>query len=664
MVELGEKLSSRYKIIRPIGQGGMANVFLADDLILDRQVAVKLLRFDFQEDKDAIRRFQREAMSASQLLHHNIVEVYDVDEEDGQQYIVMEYVDGTDLKSFIREKSPISLELTVSIMSQILSAIDLAHRSNIIHRDIKPQNILLTKDNKAKITDFGIAIALTDTSITQTNTLLGSVHYLSPEQARGNNATTKSDIYALGVVLYELITGSVPYDGESAVSVALKHFQEPFPKIREQLDYVPQSLENVVLKATAKGPEDRYESVQEMLQDLSTSLSATRMNEQLFIPSSEQEETMVLRPIQPTQPVYNHSVIHEQPGKPEELDEEMYSTYDTVYLVNKTERQYRWLKPLIDFLVIFLVGAAGVLGYNTFIRYTMIPDVSGMTQDEAIAALEDEAIGIGNITPDWHESIAEGNVINTTPKSGTRVERNSNVDLIVSRGKQQVMVGDYVGQSYESIRRVLTDTGFIVERRDMWTEDATLEGVILGQSIPSGTELVPSQSAITLTVGSSANSSTMGDYYNLSLDMVYSFAEGFGLVVEESYAYNDYIPKGQIISQNPAVGTPLAPGDKISVVVSQGPEQSELQSVVEEVYVEYVPTYAPSDVNEVSPLPNKIQVFIADNNNSITKVAKEFEIKESQTLRIELFIPSNAVGQYRVLNNGEVVAESNEVFPQ
>lgn len=205
MVELGEKLSSRYKIIRPIGQGGMANVFLADDLILDRQVAVKLLRYDFQDDKDAIRRFQREAMSASQLLHHNIVEVYDVDEEDGQQYIVMEYVNGTDLKSFIREKSPISLELSVNIMSQILSAIDLAHRSNIIHRDIKPQNILLTKDNKAKMTDFGIAIALTDTSITQTNTLLGSVHYLSPEQARGNNATTKSDIYALGVVLYELI---------------------------------------------------------------------------------------------------------------------------------------------------------------------------------------------------------------------------------------------------------------------------------------------------------------------------------------------------------------------------------------------------------------------------------------------------------------------------
>ncbi|MBG9982254.1 Stk1 family PASTA domain-containing Ser/Thr kinase [Aerococcaceae bacterium DSM 111020] len=663
MVELGEKLSSRYKIIRPIGQGGMANVFLADDLILDRQVAVKLLRFDFQDDQDAIRRFQREAMSASQLLHHNIVEVYDVDEEDGQQYIVMEYVDGTDLKTFIREKSPISLELTVNIMSQILSAIDLAHRSNLIHRDIKPQNILLTKDNKAKITDFGIAVALTDTSITQTNTLLGSVHYLSPEQARGNNATTKSDIYALGVVLYELITGSVPYDGESAVSVALKHFQEPFPKIREQLDYVPQSLENVVLKATAKEPNDRYETVQDMLQDLSTSLSASRMNEPIFVPSSEAEETMVLRPIQPTKQVHNQKIAEEQPGKPEALDDEIYNTYDTVYPVNKTEKSRRWLKTLLAFLVLFLLGAAAVFGYNTFIRYTTIPDVSGMTQDEAINALREENLEIGEITPNWDESTPEGNAINTSPSTGTRVERDSAVDLIVSRGKQQVVVDDYTGESYERIRRLLTDADFIVERRDMWTDDPSLEGVILGQSIPAGTELVPSQSAITLTVGSSASSSNMQDFYNLSLDMVYNFAVGFGLTVEETYAYNDYIPEGQIISQDPEPGTPLTPGDTITVEVSQGPEEAEVQSVTEEVYVEYVPTYAPSDVNENNPLPNNIQVFISDSRNNINEVAEEFEITESQTVRIQLYIPSNAIGQYRVLNNGEVVAESNEVYP-
>ena len=211
-MEIGEKLSGRYLLTDTVGQGGMANVFLAHDLILDRDVAVKVLRYDFQDNKDAIRRFQREAMSASQLLHHNIVEVYDVDEEDNQQYIVMEFVKGTDLKTFILQNAPISLELVVSVMSQILSGIDIAHKHRIIHRDIKPQNILITEQNEVKITDFGIAIALSDTSIKQTNTLLGSVHYLSPEQARGSNATTKSDIYALGVVLYELITGSVPFD--------------------------------------------------------------------------------------------------------------------------------------------------------------------------------------------------------------------------------------------------------------------------------------------------------------------------------------------------------------------------------------------------------------------------------------------------------------------
>ncbi|WPJ90003.1 protein kinase [Facklamia hominis] len=214
MIEIHDKLSNRYVLNALIGSGGMANVFLAHDLILDRDVAVKVLRYDFQDNQDAIKRFQREAISASQLLHPNIVEVYDVDEHEKQQYIVMEYVKGQDLKSFIREHAPVQLELVVSIMSQIVAGIDAAHRNRIIHRDIKPQNVLITDQNVAKITDFGIAVALSDTSITQTNTLLGSVHYLSPEQARGSAATTKSDIYAMGVVLYELITGKVPHDGE------------------------------------------------------------------------------------------------------------------------------------------------------------------------------------------------------------------------------------------------------------------------------------------------------------------------------------------------------------------------------------------------------------------------------------------------------------------
>ncbi len=276
MIELGKKLNGRYLILGTIGSGGMANVFLAKDLILDREVAVKVLRFDFQNDQTAIRRFQREALAATELVHPNIVSVYDVGEEDGMQYLVMEYVKGMDLKRYIQTQYPIPYRTVVDIMQQILSAIDLAHHHRIIHRDLKPQNILMDENGTVKIADFGIAIALSETSITQTNSMLGSVHYLSPEQARGSMATNQSDIYALGIILYEILTGKVPFDGESAVTIALKHFQEEVPSLRLYDQNLPQSLENVVLRATAKETADRYQSADEMRHDLDTVLSTDR----------------------------------------------------------------------------------------------------------------------------------------------------------------------------------------------------------------------------------------------------------------------------------------------------------------------------------------------------------------------------------------------------
>ncbi len=279
MIEIGRKLNGRYHIIGNIGNGGMANVFLAHDLILDRDVAVKVLRFDFQNDQAAIRRFQREALAATELVHPNIVSVYDVGEEDGLQYLVMEYVKGMDLKRFIQTQYPIPYAKIVDIMEQILSAVSLAHEHRIIHRDLKPQNILMDESGVVKITDFGIAIALTETSITQTNTMLGSVHYLSPEQARGSMATNQSDVYAVGIILYEMLTGNVPFDGESAVTIALKHFQEEMPSVKSFDPNIPQSLENVVLHATAKDPADRYKTAEEMSRDLYTVLAANRLNE-------------------------------------------------------------------------------------------------------------------------------------------------------------------------------------------------------------------------------------------------------------------------------------------------------------------------------------------------------------------------------------------------
>ncbi|MGO4936598.1 Stk1 family PASTA domain-containing Ser/Thr kinase [Fundicoccus sp. Sow4_H7] len=662
-MEIGDKLSGRYKIIKTIGQGGMANVFLARDLILDRDVAVKVLRYDFQNNQDAIRRFQREAMSASQLLHHNIVEVYDVDEENDQQYIVMEYVDGYDLKSFIKKNAPVSLELTVSIMSQILSAIEVAHKHRIIHRDIKPQNILLTKDNEVKITDFGIAIALSDTSITQTNTLLGSVHYLSPEQARGSSATTKSDIYALGVVLYELITGAVPFDGESAVSIALKHFQESFPRIKEDLSYVPQSLENVVLKATAKDPKKRYNTVQEMLNDLSTSLSANRMNEAVFSPTDDLDETVVIPSIKPITKSPN-SII-EQVEQPEPLDESIYPNYENASTYEEPYRKRRGILR-IAFIVLILLGLVlgGYYIYNQASSYVDVPNVNNLSIEEATALLAENDLTVNNVNRVWHETISSGQVISSSPANNERVKRDSAVDLTVSNGREQVEIGNYVGENYEIIRRQLTQADFIVDIRWMATTDPGEVGIILEQSIEAGSRVVPSETSITLTVGNQVDTVTMQDFYNLSLDMVYSFADAFGVYVDVVYEYSDYIPADQVIRQSPMNATPLNPGDTITVVVSQGPEEEEIITTTETIDIEYVPIYADYDTEMTEPLPNQIVVYIGDSQNNINDVYRELEITESQRIQLLFYIPSNGTANYRILRNGEVYAESDAVYPQ
>ncbi|WP_241152361.1 Stk1 family PASTA domain-containing Ser/Thr kinase [Vaginisenegalia massiliensis] len=657
-MEIGEKLSGRYQITNTIGQGGMANVFLAHDLILDRDVAVKVLRFDFQDNQDAIRRFQREAMSASQLLHHNIVEIYDVDEEQDQQYIVMEYVKGTDLKTYIKENAPLNLELVVSIMSQILSAIEVAHRHRIIHRDIKPQNILITDKNEVKITDFGIAIALTDTSITQTNTLLGSVHYLSPEQARGANATTKSDIYALGVVLFELITGSVPFDGESAVSVALKHFQESFPRIKTKMEYVPQALENVVLKATAKDPKDRYKTVQEMLNDLSTSLNPNRMNEELFQPRKDLQDTVILQPIKPI-PSKNGSKPVLQ--APEPLDDQ-YPRYDTVKPITPKKQHFSWIWKLMGLLLTLAVIGGFAFGVIQMTSHVSVPDLSGKSLQEAKELLAKDNLQVGAVKQAWHDTITPGQIIESNPKSGKRVAKNSKIDIVVSDGKEQVELANYVGKDYETIRSSLTEAGFIVERRGMATTPDKV-GVILDQNVPAGSKVVPSDTPITLTVGNASDSIQMQDFYNLSEEMVNTFAEEYGLTVEPTYEFSDFIPKGQVISQSPESGTPLTAGQAISVVVSKGPEKEQVASATVNIPIEYLPRYSEQDTQKKKPLPNKIQVFIGDKKNKITNVADEFEITESRTVQLMLYIPTDGVGQYRILRDGEIIAESNEVYP-
>ena len=296
MLVKGQKINDRYEIIKSIGEGGMANVYLANDTILNRKVAIKVLRGDLSGDEKFIRRFQREALSVSNLSHPNIVEVYDVGEEEGNRYIVMEYVEGKTLKQLVQKRGALTIPEVIDIMKQLTDGLAHAHDAYIIHRDIKPQNILILDNGLLKITDFGIAVAMNATSLTQTNSVMGSVHYLPPELANGKGPTIKSDIYSVGILMYELLTGEVPFKGDNAVEIALKHMKEKIPSVRKINPVIPQSVENIILKATAKNPRNRYNDVREMYNDLDTCLS--RENEKRYVypyPETDLEDTLVLK---------------------------------------------------------------------------------------------------------------------------------------------------------------------------------------------------------------------------------------------------------------------------------------------------------------------------------------------------------------------------------
>ena len=304
MIVKGQKINERYEIIKSIGEGGMANVYLGYDTILDRNVAIKILRGDLANDEKFVRRFQREALSASSLSHPNIVEMYDVGEDDGLYYIVMEYIEGKTLKQLLKKRGSLTLSESIDIMLQLTDGMAHAHDSYIIHRDLKPQNIMIQDDGQIKITDFGIAMALNSTQLTQTNSVMGSVHYLPPEQAAGKGSTIRSDIYSMGIIFYELLSGSLPFRGESAVEIALKQMRDPLPSLRDENKEIPQSIENIILKATAKNPKNRYHDAKEMHQDLLTALNDERMNEPIYqypYPEHEVDEsTKVMKNMEET----------------------------------------------------------------------------------------------------------------------------------------------------------------------------------------------------------------------------------------------------------------------------------------------------------------------------------------------------------------------------
>ena len=575
--EIGKKFNGRYLILGNIGSGGMANVFLARDLILDREVAIKVLRYDFLNDQSAIRRFQREMLASTELVHPNIVTVYDAGQEGETQFLVMEYVKGMDLKRYIQTQYPIPYGRIVDIMQQILSAVALAHQHRIIHRDLKPQNILIDESGTVKITDFGIAVALSETSITQTNSMLGSVHYLSPEQARGSMATNQSDIYAIGIILYEMLTGKVPFDGESAVTIALKHFQEEIPSVRLYDRHVPQSLENVVLKATAKDPIDRYQSAEEMSADLATALDPSRLNEPAWHPANHVEETKVLPNLTEQMPTV--APVEEIVTKPEKEAEE-----NPVPSKKKAKDQ----KPKSKKKLLFLgIAAVLVIGIATIAFSVLgggkneisVPDVSNLSESAARSKLQEAGLKAAGQTEEiTSDKIPEGKVVKTNPEAKAIVQKGREVVLYISTGGRKIKMKDYTDMEYNEAVEALVKLDFKeskIKKKEEYS-DTVEKGKIISQTPEANSEVTPDKTSVKFVVSKGAKPIKISDYVGMTINEALLDLANNGInesQVKQTQQESDK-EAGTILSQTPSAGSSVTPGNTmINFVVSSGPNE-------------------------------------------------------------------------------------------
>jgi len=560
----GQKINDRYQIIKTIGEGGMANVYLAYDTILDRNVALKVLRGDLSNDEKFVRRFQREALSASSLSHPNIVEMYDVGEDEGQYYIVMEYVDGKTLKQLVKRRGALTLNEVIDIMLQLTDGIAHAHDSYIIHRDIKPQNIMIMENGLVKITDFGIAMALNSTQLTQTNSVMGSVHYLPPEQANGKGASVKCDIYSLGILMFELLTGSIPFKGENAVEIALKQMKEPLPAVTMINPEIPQSIENILIKSTAKNPKNRYNDAREMHQDIETALDEARKNEKRHVykyPENDLDDTKIMEKIDD---------FNKQDPETENLAKKI---DDEDINENK--------KSKIALIISLIIVGILILGAGIYFAVTKdknktirIPDVVDMTIIDAEEKLEKAGFVVELETKKVDsDEIDAGRVVKTSPAIGRTVKKGTKITLYESTGVADIEMEDYIGKNYIEVQTILKEVHKLnVEIKKKSVENVTedQENKIVDQNPKAGTK-VSEGTTITLYIPNM-------DFYpdmvgeGWTLEDVQDFAEKYNLNLEVNEKVSTTVDPGIVIWQSRRSGSVIAEGANFEVNISKAPE--------------------------------------------------------------------------------------------
>ncbi|MFT8361703.1 MAG: Stk1 family PASTA domain-containing Ser/Thr kinase [Sporolactobacillus sp.] len=646
---IGRRIGGRYEILSRLGEGGMALVYKAKDLILDRLVSVKILRTDLAGDEEFVKRFHREAESVASLSHPNIVAIYDIGEEDDIYYIVMEYVHGMSLKEFIKDYSPLTISEAVHIMKQIDAAIAHAHAHGIIHRDIKPHNILIDESEHVKVTDFGIAMAVSSATITFTHSIMGSAHYLSPEQARGGKATIKSDIYSLGIVMFELLTSRVPFPGTSPVSVALKQLKDPIPFPRDFRPEIPQSLENVVLRALAKDPDDRYASVADMSADLATALSPERSEEPRVIfadagdEESDAEKTIKMTPLTAD----DDSVPASDPAKK-----------TIAPAKGKDKKKRSWVKRLLTTLAILtlLIAAGIVIGLVIlpkvfYVENVQVPRVVGMKYDKANALMQDHQLKVKRVEQ-ASKNVQKNAVINQNPKAGTEVKAGSQIILFVSTGQSTIKVDNYIGYDRDSLLNTLPDEGY---KRVAWHEvdsSSIPEGQVISQSPAAGKRVIPSKTVLNLTYSGGQPQVTVPDLSGKTKSEVKQMLKAAGLSPEYMPGdYSDSVTKGELVSQEPAAGKQVAKGTEIVVSFSKGQKQT-TEEVDQPIKVVYNGTDSDSSSSDASsPQPSHVQIYYTDATHHDSLFADE-EITATKTYTIPFQLAPGTSGSYRIIIDG------------
>jgi len=678
----GRLLNERYAVKKLIGGGGMANVYLGFDNILKREIAIKVLRLEYSNDDEFITRFHREAQSATSLAHENIVNIYDVGEEDDIYYMVMEYIEGLTLKEYIQRYGPIPVEDSVDIMMQITSAIEHAHMNHIVHRDIKPQNILIDQNRTVKVTDFGIALALTATSLTQTNSVLGSVHYLSPEQARGGMANRKSDIYSLGIVLYEMLTGKIPFNGQSAVSIALKHLETNMPSIREWDPSIPQSLENIVLKATAKDPFERYQRVSDFEKDLSTALDADRLNEPAYQPPEEPGDSTKAIPIishnqnhapgtasqETTRPIANQPIKQDQDEQPKKK-------------MSRKKKITIWAISLVLLFITAGLVALFILPNWLQPEDIALEDLTEMHIDDAIEVLTEQ--GLDYELEEVHsEEIEQDHVVTTDPEPLTIVKEGSLITVFVSDGPEPQEFGDYVGQSFEQTVRLLVQQGVDrenIERVDSHSDQP--EGEIISQQPEAGSEILLHEERIIFEVSIGVRQVELEDLEGMSVQAATQYLEDRNLIANVIEEHSNTVNEGFVISHSPQVGEALDPGSIVNLVVSLGEEElSPITYQLTEI-VQYTGAQNDSGENDAeddddndsdeneqpnqsAPVGQQIRIYIDDMNNDLTDLFEQETIYSDTEVTIRLVIAPNSTATYKIERDDQVIVQKNIAYDQ